>query len=277
MAQQWVPPESFESLMEEQSKGNKFAGINSPTAGARTQATLPVGKAAIQYYSLGTPNGIKPAILLEELGIEYNAHRIDIMKGDQFTSGFVEVNPNSKIPALVDKEGPDGKPINVFESGAILFYLAEKYKKFLPTSASDRVQVMNWVFWQMAGQGPMAGNLGHFFVYAPNDKCETRDYGVARYGMETLRLASVLDVHLAGKTFIVGEQYTIADIAILPWFQQLRTGYAHPSGRSVSTVLGIETKFPNAIAWANRLLERPAVQKGIKFVYEEDTRPVPKV
>lgn len=188
---------------------------------------------------------------------------INIGKGDQFTSGFVGVNPNSKIPALLDKEGPDGKPINLFESASILVYLAEKHgNKFYPTDPRLRAEVMNWLFWQMAGFGPMCGNFGHFMVYAPADKVEARDYGVARYGMEVQRLCSVLDLHLKGRTYVVGEEYTIADMAIYPWFSQLMKGYKHSSGVSANDFLSIE-KYTNAIAWADRIAQRPAVQRGV--------------
>jgi GST-like protein len=146
------------------------------------------------------------------------------MSGDQFTSGFCSVNPNSKIPSALDLEGPDGSPIELFESASIVLYLAEKHRRFLPSNLADKQRVLNWLFWQMAGQGPMTGNFGHFMVYAPDDKVEARNYGVMRYGMETQRLCSVLENHLATRQYMVGEEYSIADIAIFPWFQQLRTG-----------------------------------------------------
>ena len=257
----WAPPATIEELFEK-AAGNKWSTINKPTAGAQTEKELPVGDAALQLYSLATPNGIKVAILLEELGVDYDAHVINIGAGDQFGSGFVAVNPNSKIPALVDKKGPGDKPIHLFESGSIALYLCEKYGKFLPADPALRYQVINWLFWQMAGQGPMTGNFGHFFVYAPADQLEARDYGVARYGMEVQRLTDVLDKHLEGRTYMVGEEYSLADILVFPWFHQLRTGYKHASGASASSFLGSD-RYKNANAWADRILQRPAVQRGI--------------
>jgi GST-like protein len=259
----WAPPENIEALFAA-SAGSKFASINKPTAGARSEKELTVGDAPVQLYSLGTPNGHKVSIMLEELGIDYDAHVINIMNGDQFGSGFVGANPNSKIPAIVDKEGPDGKPINVWESASIILYLAEKHGKFIPKNPRDRQEVLNWLFWQMAGQGPMAGNFGHFMVYAPADQLQARNYGVSRYGMETQRLCSVLDQALAGKTYLVGEEYSIADIACFPWFNQLRKGYVHSTGIGANQFLSVEKNYPNAVAWANRILERPAVVKGLQ-------------
>ncbi|RHY15017.1 hypothetical protein DYB32_010797, partial [Aphanomyces invadans] len=216
----WTPPRKVEELSASAS-GNTFASINSPNAGARVQESLPVGTARLQLYSLGTPNGIKVSILLEELGVDYDAHCINIGTGEQFTSGFVALNPNSKIPALLDQDGVDGAPLHVWESASIALYLAEKYQQFLPSNPRHRVEVMNWLFWQMGG------NFGHFFVYAPADKGAARDYGVARYGMETQRLCSVLDKHLEGKTYLVGEEYSVADMVVFPWANQLDTGYIH--------------------------------------------------
>lgn len=257
----WVPPEKIEELFAKTS-GNQFASINSPVAGARTQQDLPDGPSPIQLYSLGTPNGQKVSIMLEELGIDYDAHFINIGKGDQFTSGFVSVNPNSKIPAMTDKDGPGGSPINVFESASIMIYLAEKYGRFIPNDFRARTEVMNWLFWQMGGLGPMCGNFGHFMVYAPGDKIETRDYGAARYGMEVQRLLSVLDQHLAGKTYMVNEEYTVADMASFPWVNQLLIGYKHPSGIDAKGFLSVE-KYTNVLAWVERIRERPAVKRGL--------------
>ncbi|KAJ3337600.1 hypothetical protein HDU93_000796 [Gonapodya sp. JEL0774] len=212
MSLEWTPPKKIEELFAATS-GNMFASVNAPTAGARTVESLPVGDAPLQLYSLATPNGQKVGIMLEELaeagveGAEYDAFVIQL-NGPQFTSGFVGVNPNSKIPALVDTKPLDGKePINLFESGSIVLYLAEKYKKFIPEDVRKKAEVMNWVFWQMAGM-----------VYAPADKVEARNYGVARYGMEVLRLCDVLEHHLAdGRTYLLGDEYSIADIMIFPW------------------------------------------------------------
>eukprot|EP00798_Chlamydomonas_sp_ICE-L_P004436 gene4436-14572_t len=266
------PPAKVEELFGT-TAGNKFASINAPTAGAREQKALPAGSAPIQLYSLGTPNGWKVSILLEELAdavdLDYDAYNVDISKGEQFTSGFVDVNPNSKIPALVDKDGPNGKPIHLFETGSINLYLAEKYKKFLPTDIRLRSEVMNWCFWQMGGQGPMTGAaFGHFFAYAPDDKGAAREYSLGRYGMEVQRLCAVLDLHLEGKTYMVGEEYSLADIMCFPWFHQLRTGYVHKSGVSAAQFLSID-KYKNAGAWADRILARPAVERGLKETVNE--------
>ena len=187
---------------------------------------------------------------------------VNIGTGAQFGSGFVNVNPNSKIPCAVDKDGPGGVPINLFESGSIVLYLAEKYNRFLPSDGRLKAEVMNWVMWQMGGQGPMTGNFGHFMVYAPADKIDARNYGVSRYGMEVQRICSVLDRHLEGRTYMVGEEYTVADIICFPWFNQLRTGYKHSSGIDAAGFLSID-KYANANAWADRILARPAVQRGM--------------
>jgi GSH-dependent disulfide-bond oxidoreductase len=194
---------------------------------------------------------------------------INIGKGEQFTSGFVAVNPNSKIPALVDKEGPNNSgPINVFESASIILYLAEKYNRFFSTDLRQRTEILNWIFWQMGGLGPMCGNFGHFFVYAPSDAGEARDYGVARYGMEVQRLCSVMDQHLAGeagrsRTYIVGEEYTIADIALFPWFYALTKGYKHSvTGNDAKNFLSID-RYEHLNAWIQRILARPAVERGL--------------
>lgn len=266
-ASAWTPPAKVEDLYSSM-QGNQFSGINRPTAGAREEKELPSGSAPLQLYSLGTPNGQKVGILLEELVelglVEYDAHTVNIGKGEQFTSGFTAVNPNGKIPALVDRDGPDGKPINLFESASIDLYLCEKYQRFLPKDPRGRAEVMNWVFWSMGGQGPMTGQFGHFFVYAPPEKKETRDYGSARYGMEVQRLCDVLDKHLAGKTYLVGEEYTLADIIVYPWFRQVQVGYPHSSGIKAAEFLGVD-KYKNALAWAQRISERPAVARGVRL------------
>lgn len=259
----WKPPSKIEELFNS-TDGNNFSAINSPTAGARTSFDYPAPVTGpFQLYSLATPNGHKVGILLEELEIPYDAHIVNIMKGDQFTSGFVNANPNSKIPAAIDFDGPDGKPISLFESGSIMYYLCRKHRKFLPSDPRLEQECMNWLFWQMAGQGPMLGNFGHFMVYAPDHEVATRNYGVARYGMETMRIADVLDKHLQGKTYIVGEQYTVADMACMPWALQMFRGYKHPSGIAAMDFLSAD-KYVNIKAWLERLLERPAVQRGLK-------------
>lgn len=187
---------------------------------------------------------------------------INLLKEEQFTSGFVAINPNSKIPALVDKEGPDGAPIHLFESASIMIYLAEKYGRFLPADTRLKAETMNWLFWQMAGLGPMCGNFGHFFVYAPQNKLEARDYGVARYGMEVQRLLSVLDQHLEGRSYLVGEELTIADFAVFPWVQALSLAFKHPSGVDGFEFLSV-SKYVNVLTWYESIVQRPAVQRGI--------------
>jgi len=256
----WVPPPKIEDLYAA-ANGSQMSSINRPTAGPRQQKDLPVGKESLQLYSLATPNGKKVSILLEELGVPYDAHFISIMKGDQFDSGFVDVNPNSKIPALVDLDA-EGGPLKLFESGAICLYLAEKYGKFLPQNRRDLALANCWIQWQMAGQGPMTGNFGHFFVYAPANQIQARNYGVARYGMEVQRLCSVLDNHLSTHKYLVGEEYSVADIVVFPWFHQLLTGYKNSSGIAAGDFLSV-SQYKHANEWAARILERPAVQRGL--------------
>jgi len=235
--------------------GNRFASINSPVAGARTQKELEKGSAPYQLYSLGTPNGQKVSICLEEMGLDYDPHIINIMKGDQFTSGFVAINPNSKIPAMVDYS--DGEPLRLFESGGMLLYLAEKTGKFIPKNRREKAECINWLMWQMSGQGPYTGNFGHFYVYAPRDQIKAIEYGVARFGMEVQRLLSVLDQHLEGKQYIMGDMYTIADMAIFPWVTAIKYGY-----RAFS-FLDIES-YKNVAAWCARVGSRPAVKRGLR-------------
>ena len=194
---------------------------------------------------------------------EYDAHYVDILNEDQFTSGFVELNPNSKIPTALDKKGPSDQKVPLFESASICLYFAEKFNKFIPSSSTERTAMMNWVFWQMGSQGPMTGQFGHFFVYAPGDQHQTRAYGVSRYGMEAQRLCDVLDKSLEGRDFLVGDQYSLADIIVFPWFHQLRSGYEHSSGIAAKEFLNIE-QYKSASAWADRILARPAVQRGLR-------------
>lgn len=191
---------------------------------------------------------------------------VNIMKGDQFLSGFVDVNPNSKIPAAVDMNGPGGEPMHLFETGSIMMYFADKQPNaFMPTDPRLRQEVMNWMFWQQGGLGPMCGNFGHFFVYAPDDKDETRSYGTARYGMEVQRLLSVLERHLAsngGRTYLVGEQYSVADMACFPWVDQIRTGYVHKgTGVGANGFLGYD-KYEHIGRWVARIGERECVKRG---------------
>lgn len=254
MTDKYNPPKVWEY---KEGNGGKFAGINRPTAGARTERKLPVGDNPFQLYSLATPNGVKVTIMFEELielGIkeaEYDAYLINIGEGDQFTSGFVEINPNSKIPAMVDKN--NGHPINVFESGSILVYLAEKFGKFLPKDPAARTRVMNWLFWQV-GSGPfVGGGFGHFFAYAP----EKFEYPINRFAMETKRQLDVLDKELAKNKFVAGEEYSIADMAIFPWYGMLVKGELYDAGEFLSV-----HEYKNIIRWADEILKRPAVQRG---------------
>jgi GST-like protein len=212
--------------------------------------TRPEGSNPLQLYSLATPNGQKVSIALEEMQLNYDAFTVDIRKNDQFTDWFKEINPNSKIPALVDREGPDGKELKIFESGAILTYLAEKTGKFLPTGAK-RWEVLEWVFWQMAGFGPMLGQMGHFTKYAP----EQVPYAINRYTQESKRLFAVLEKQLEGKEYVC-EEYSIADMAIFPWAR----GVAKFYGQEKFDAMG---EIPNVKQWIERVEKRPAVQKGL--------------
>ncbi len=237
--------------------GGQFANINRPIAGATHDKDLPVGRHPLQLYSLATPNGVKVTVMLEELlalghkGAEYNAWLINIGDGDQFGSGFVETNPNSKIPALSDRSGEE--PTRVFESASILFHLAEKFDAFLPKSGPERTEVMNWVFWQMGSAPYLGGGFGHFYAYAP----EKWEYPINRFAMEAKRQLDVLDRELAHKTYIAGEDYTIADMAIWPWYGQLVLGRLY----SAAEFLDVES-YKNVVRWAKAIDARPAVQRG---------------
>lgn len=254
MTKEYTPPKVW--TMEAES-GGTWGSINRPDSGARFERALPIGKHPIQLHSMGTPNGQKVTIMLEELlakgvtGAEYDAYLIKIGDSDQFSSGFVEVNPNSKIPALVDRSGDD--PINVFESGSILLYLAEKFGYFLPTAIEDRVKVMNWLFWLQGSAPYLGGGFGHFYAYAP----EKFEYPINRFSMEAKRQLDVLDKQLENNTFIAGEEYTIADIAIWPWYGNLALGNAY----SAAEFLDVGS-YKNLQRWATAILERPAVQRG---------------
>ena len=251
---EYVPPKVW---TWSKPSGGAFAHINRPIAGATHERELPVGRHPLQLYSLATPNGVKVTIMLEELlalghaGAEYDAWLINIGKGDQFGSGFVEVNPNSKIPALMDRSGPT--PIRVFESGAILLYLAEKFGAFLPTDAAARAETLSWLFWQMGSAPYVGGGFGHFYVYAPM-KIE---YAIDRFAMEVKRQLDVLDRRLAEHEFIAGPAYTIADMAILPWYGGLVKGLAYGAGEFLSV-----QEYKHVGRWADTLLERPAVRRG---------------
>jgi GST-like protein len=237
--------------------GGRFANINRPVAGATHDKELPVGKHPLQLYSLGTPNGVKVTIMLEELlaaghtGAEYDAWLIRISEGEQFGSGFVDVNPNSKIPALLDRSGP--KPIRVFESGAILVHLAEKFGAFLPTEAASRAETLSWLFWQMGSAPFLGGGFGHFYAYAP----VKIEYAIDRYAMETKRQMDVLDRRLAETKFIAGDEYTIADMAIFPWYGGLAKGWQYGAAEFLQV-----QDYTNVLRWAEEIYARPAVKRG---------------
>ena len=237
--------------------GGTFASINRPIAGPTHEKELPVGRHPLQLYSLGTPNGVKVTVMLEELlslgfqGAEYDAWLIRINDGDQFSTGFVKVNPNSKIPALVDRSGPT--PIRVFESGSILVYLAEKFGAFLPTERAARAECLSWLFWQMGSAPYLGGGFGHFYAYAPT-KIE---YAIDRFAMEVKRELDVLDRRLADTEYIAGDTYTIADMAIFPWYGGLAKGWAYGAAEFLSV-----QDYKNIQRWADTLLERPAVRRG---------------
>jgi GST-like protein len=250
----YVPPKVWSWDKE---NGGQFANINRPVSGATHEHELPVGRHPLQLYSLATPNGQKVTILLEELlalghqGAEYDAWLIRINQGDQFGSGFVDINPNSKIPALVDRSGSE--PVRVFESGAILLYLAEKFGAFLPTRTGARAECFSWLFWQMGSAPYLGGGFGHFYAYAPI-KIE---YAIDRFAMETKRLLDVLDKHLAKHEYVVGGEYTIADMAIWPWYASLVKGWAYQAAEFLSV-----HEYRNVLRWADLIGERPAVRRG---------------
>jgi GSH-dependent disulfide-bond oxidoreductase len=251
----YVPPKIWTWDRE---SGGRFASINRPIAGPTHDKALPVGKHPLQLYSLGTPNGQKVTILLEELlaagysGAEYDAWLINILEGDQFGSGFVDVNPNSKIPALVDRSG--GEPVRVFESGAILVYLAEKFGAFLPTSGAARAEALSWLFWQVGSAPFLGGGFGHFYAYAP----VKIEYAINRYAMEVKRQLDVLNRRLAEHEYIAGADYTIADMAIWPWYGGLVRGELY--GES-ATFLSTH-KYEHVQRWTKQLGDRPGVRRG---------------
>ena len=239
--------------------GGKFASINRPVAGATHDRDLPLGAHPLQLYSLGTPNGVKVTIMLEELlaaghaGAEYDAWLIDIGEGDQFGSGFVALNPNSKIPALLDRSDP-AAPQRVFESGAILLYLAEKFGAFLPTAPAARAAALSWLMWQMGSAPFLGGGFGHFFAYAP----AKYEYAIDRFSMEVKRQYDVLDRHLANSEYMAGAEFSIADIAIWPWYGAVALGAAYPGA---ATFLALD-EYRNVRRWIDQLGARPAVQRG---------------
>ena len=237
--------------------GGRFAHINRPLAGATHERALPRGKHPLQLYSLATPNGVKVTVMLEELlelgiaGAEYDAWLIRISEGDQFGSGFVEVNPNSKIPALLDCSGDE--PVRVFESGSILLYLAGKFAAFLPTEAAQRAECLSWLFWQMGSTPFLGGGFGHFYAYAP----AKIEYAIDRFAMEVKRQMDVLDRRLAESRYVAGDDYTIADMAIWPWYGALALGELYEAGEFLQV-----HEYRHVIRWANEISMRPAVQRG---------------
>lgn len=254
MTQAYVPPAVWTWKRE---SGGEFASINRPIAGATHDGELPVGEHPLQLYSLATPNGVKVTVLLEELlalgheGAEYDAWLIDIKKGDQFGSGFVAANPNSKIPVLVDRSGP--APVRVFESGSILLYLAEKFDAFLPRERAARTETLNWLFWQMGAAPYLGGGFGHFYRYAP----ERFQYPIDRFTMEVKRQLDVLDRRLAESAYVAGETYTIADMAIWPWYGALVLGRVYDAAEFLDA-----PSYAHLLRWAGAVDARPAVRRG---------------
>lgn len=245
----------------EKGNGGQFANINRPIAGPTHEKELPIGKHPLQLYSLGTPNGVKVTILLEELlaaghiGAEYDAWLINIGEGNQFGSGFVDINPNSKIPALMDHAPKDGgKSIRLFESASIMTYLAEKFGAFLPTETRSRAETLNWLFWQMGSAPFVGGGFGHFYAYAP----VKIKYAIDRYAMETKRQLDVLDRHLADNQFMAGKEYTIADMAIWPWYGNLALGQVYGDAGDFLEV----QSYRNLQRWTAEVFARPAVKRG---------------
>lgn len=266
----YTPPKIW---TQDKENGGKFSNINSPTAGVRHEQKLPVGEAPLQLYSLNTPNGVKVNILLEELaelgikGAEYDAYLIDISKGDQFGSGFVAINPNSKIPALVDHNNSEaGEPIAIFESGAILIYVAEKFGKFIPMQQGKaRAECLSWLMWQMGSAPFLGGGFGHFYAYAP----EPMEYPINRYTMEVKRQLDVLDRHLKDNEYMGGNDesdYNIADMIIWAWYGQLVLGKLYEAAEFLQV-----DGYPHLQRWARKIAERPAVKRAVDLVLEPIT------
>ena len=268
--QQYMPPKVW---VWDKENGGKFANINRPIAGATHEKELSVGKHPLQLYSMATPNGVKVTVMLEELlalghtGAEYDAWLINIGSGDQFSSGFIDANPNSKIPALMDRS--TNPPTRVFESGSILLYLAEKFKAFLPNDPARRTEALSWLFWQMGSAPMLGGGFGHFYAYAP----EKYEYPINRYAMEVKRQLDVLDRQLAKNQFISGDEYTIADMAIWPWYGGVVTNKVY----NAAEFLEAHT-YTNVLRWANEIGERPAVVRGrmVNRSWGEDNEQVPE-
>ncbi len=253
--------------------GGRFANINRPIAGPTHDKALPVGDHPFQLYSLATPNGVKVTVMFEELleagfeGAEYDAWLIRISEGEQFSSGFVEVNPNSKIPALLDRSGET--PVRVFESGSILLHLAEKFGAFLPKDAAHRTQALNWLFWQMGSAPYLGGGFGHFYAYAP----EKFEYPINRFAMEVKRQLDVLDRHLADNAYLAGDEYSIADMAVWPWYGALVRGVIYGAAEFLSV-----HEYKHVVRWAEAIARRPAVKRGIRVnkVWGEDATQLPE-
>lgn len=266
----YVPPKVWSPNA---ASGGRFANINRPVAGPTHDKALPVGRHPLQLYSLGTPNGVKVTVMLEELlalghaGAEYDAWLIRISEGEQFGSGFVAVNPNSKIPALVDRGGAE--PVRVFESGAILMYLAEKFGAFLPTRGDLRAECLSWLFWQMGSAPFLGGGFGHFYAYAPS-KIE---YAIDRYAMEVKRQLDVLDRRLAERRYLAGDDYTVADIAAWPWYGALAKGDLYEAGEFLQV-----HQYTHVLRWADEIAQRPAVQRGrrVNRVWGEPASQLPE-
>lgn len=250
----YTPPKVWK---QEEENGGRFANINRPIAGPTHEQELSVGKHPFQLYSLATPNGVKVGVMFEELlaaghsGAEYDAWLVNIGEGQQFGSGFVELNPNSKIPTLLDRSGD--KPVRIFESGAILLHLAEKFDAFLPTDPAKRPELMSWLFWQMGSAPYLGGGFGHFYAYAPHKI----KYCIDRFAMEVKRQLDVLDRHLADNEFMCGDEYTIADIAIWPWYGALVQNKVYEAAEFLDTA-----SYKNMTRWTEQIADRPAVQRG---------------
>jgi GST-like protein len=251
---EYVPPKVW---TWNKASGGRFANINRPVAGPTHEKELPVGRHPLQLYSLATPNGVKVTVMLEELlaaghsGAEYDAWPIRINEGEQFSTGFVAINPNSKIPALVDRSGPE--PIRVFESGAILLYLAEKFGAFLPSDHARRTECLSWLFWQMGSAPYLGGGFGHFYAYAP----VKIEYAIDRFAMEVKRQLDVLDRRLAEVEYLAGDEYTIADMAVWPWYGALAKGLVYGAGEFLSV-----HEYRNVQRWTDQIAQRPAVKRG---------------
>lgn len=252
----YVPPKVWKN---DTRSGGQFSSTNRPVAGPTHERQLPVGEHPLQLYSLATPNGVKVTIMLEELlalghaGAEYDAWLIRIGDGDQFSSGFVEVNPNSKIPALLDRSVEP--PVRVFESGSILLHLAQRFDALLPSDPAARTETLNWLFWQMGSAPYLGGGFGHFYVYAP----EKIEYAINRFSMEAKRQLDVLERRLAESRYLGGEQYSIADIAVWPWYGQLVRGSLYGAAEFLSV-----QEYPHVLRWAEEIAARPAVQRGTR-------------